>query len=212
MFRPRPRLTYANVVATIALFCALGGGAYAATQLPKNSVGTKQLKKDAVNSNKVKDGSLLGKDFKAGQLPAGKDGAPGPAGPRGETGPRGPSEAYADRTEGEIAIGSGTAVASLIVPAGSYVVTGKANVFNNGIQASADCAITVGATKLDQAELELGASAGINFLPIAVLGSFSATGTTAVQLACTEQDAPGVDIRVSDRSLIATRVEALTQQ
>ena len=29
----RPRLTYANVTATLALFLALGGGAYAATQI-----------------------------------------------------------------------------------------------------------------------------------------------------------------------------------
>lgn len=33
-----PRLTYANVVATLALFVALGGGAYAVTNVGKNSV------------------------------------------------------------------------------------------------------------------------------------------------------------------------------
>ncbi len=41
------RLTYANVMATAALFIALGGGAYAAFKVPKNSVGTKQLKNGA---------------------------------------------------------------------------------------------------------------------------------------------------------------------
>jgi len=35
----RQRLTYANVMATAAVFLALGGGAYAATHLAKNSVG-----------------------------------------------------------------------------------------------------------------------------------------------------------------------------
>ena len=35
----RKGLTYANVMATIAMFLALGGGAYAALKLPKNSVG-----------------------------------------------------------------------------------------------------------------------------------------------------------------------------
>lgn len=69
--RLRPRVNYANVMATVAVFLALGGGAYAATQLPKNSVGTKQLKRDAVTSPKVKNGSLLAKDFKKGQLPRG---------------------------------------------------------------------------------------------------------------------------------------------
>jgi hypothetical protein len=43
------RLTYANVVAKLALFVALGGSAYAATQLKKNSVGTRQLKNGAVS-------------------------------------------------------------------------------------------------------------------------------------------------------------------
>ena len=67
--RITPKLTYANVMATIAGFLALGGGAYAATHLGKKSVGTKQLKNNAVISSKVKDGSLQAGDFAAGQLP-----------------------------------------------------------------------------------------------------------------------------------------------
>lgn len=42
------RPTYANVVATVALFVALGGMSYAAIVLPANSVGPKQLRADAV--------------------------------------------------------------------------------------------------------------------------------------------------------------------
>ena len=42
------RLSYANVMATIAVFIALGGGAYAALKVPKDSVGNKQLKNNAV--------------------------------------------------------------------------------------------------------------------------------------------------------------------
>jgi hypothetical protein len=56
----RTRLTYANVIATLALFLALGGGAYAATRLPKNSVGSKQLKKDSVTAAKIKNGTVTG--------------------------------------------------------------------------------------------------------------------------------------------------------
>jgi hypothetical protein len=59
----RGKLTYANVMATIAVFIALGGSAYAATQLKKNSVGAKQLKKNAVSGAKVKDGSLSAADI-----------------------------------------------------------------------------------------------------------------------------------------------------
>jgi hypothetical protein len=62
------KLTYANVMATIAVFIALGGGAYAATQLKKNTVGAKQLKKNAVTGVKVKDQSLTGKDIKLSSL------------------------------------------------------------------------------------------------------------------------------------------------
>src|SRR5258706_6700210 len=70
MRRLRKRLTYANVMSSIAVFVVLGGGAYAATTLPKNSVGSKQIKASAVTSSKVKDGALLLKDFKPGQLVA----------------------------------------------------------------------------------------------------------------------------------------------
>ena len=41
---PRPKLSYANVIATVALFLALTGGAYAANVLPRSSVGTSQIK------------------------------------------------------------------------------------------------------------------------------------------------------------------------
>jgi hypothetical protein len=61
-------MTFANVVSMLALFVALGGGAYAATQLPKNSVGTKQLKNDAVISSKVKNDSLTGQDVNEATL------------------------------------------------------------------------------------------------------------------------------------------------
>jgi hypothetical protein len=66
--RHRPRLTYANVLSTLALFIALGGGAYAASQLPNDSVGTPQLKANAVTSKKVKDHTLVRKDVAGGQF------------------------------------------------------------------------------------------------------------------------------------------------
>lgn len=84
----RSGLTYANVMATVAVFLALGGGAYAAATLPKNSVGSRQIRSDAVSSSKVQDRSLLARDFKTGQLPTGTRGA---AGARGEPGPQGPN-------------------------------------------------------------------------------------------------------------------------
>lgn len=50
----RKRLTYANVMSSIAVFLVLGGGAaFAATQLPKNSVGATQIQANAVQTNKL---------------------------------------------------------------------------------------------------------------------------------------------------------------
>ncbi|MDQ3726529.1 MAG: hypothetical protein M3335_11690 [Actinomycetota bacterium] len=84
----------ANAVAYLALFLALGGtSAYAAGALPKASVGTKQLKANAVTSPKVRDGSLRASDFAAGELPRGERGPQGTIGPKGATGPRGPTGA-----------------------------------------------------------------------------------------------------------------------
>jgi hypothetical protein len=60
------KLTYANVMATIAVFIALGGASYAATELPRDSVGTEQLQDGAVTSAKIKPGSLPASDLAAG--------------------------------------------------------------------------------------------------------------------------------------------------
>jgi hypothetical protein len=69
--RPSP----AMVVAIAALVLAMGGVGYAATSLPKNSVGTGQIKKNAVTTAKVKNHTLTGKDIdlqKLGIVPSAK--------------------------------------------------------------------------------------------------------------------------------------------
>lgn len=89
--RPSPAL----VIACVALVFALAGTGYATVlNVPRNSVGTAQLRNsavtakklaaNAVTSAKVRNGSLLAADFRSGSLPA------GPAGPTGPTGPAGP--------------------------------------------------------------------------------------------------------------------------
>jgi hypothetical protein len=88
MKRLHGKLTYSNVVSTLCLFLLLGGGAaYATTKLPKNSVGTKQLRRGAVTPKKL---SKAAKATLTG--PAGPKGATGDAGPPG---PQGIAAAYA---------------------------------------------------------------------------------------------------------------------
>jgi hypothetical protein len=65
----RPTLTYANVVATLALVIAIGGAsAFAASQLGKNTVGPKQIKKNAVTTAKIKNEAVTAAKVKKGTL------------------------------------------------------------------------------------------------------------------------------------------------
>lgn len=82
----RRRLTYANVVATLALVVALStGGAWAASKLINGS----KIKPHTITGKQVKKHSLASSVFK-GKLP---HGAPGQAGSTGPTGPVGPTGA-----------------------------------------------------------------------------------------------------------------------
>jgi hypothetical protein len=61
MKNARSKLSYANLTSTVCLFLLLAGGsAYAATQVGKDSVGTLQLKKNAVATGKIRDGAVTG--------------------------------------------------------------------------------------------------------------------------------------------------------
>jgi hypothetical protein len=92
MSRLYSHVSYANVMATVAVFIALGGSAYAVSQLPRDSVGPAQIKRGgvgaselrtgAVSSRSVRDRSLTLRDISAparGSL-RGAKGDPGPAG------------------------------------------------------------------------------------------------------------------------------------
>jgi hypothetical protein len=94
--RIRSRLTFANTMSLIAVFIALGGTGYAAVNLPRNSVGNRQIRNNAVTGGKIKNGSLQAGDFKAGDLPAGRTGAAGPVGPIGPVGPMGATGAIGE--------------------------------------------------------------------------------------------------------------------
>src|ERR1700759_4220548 len=83
------RLTYSNIVATAALFLALGGTSYAAFRLPSNSVGSKQLKAHSVTPSKIAAASVA--MFKGQKGATGLQGPSGPLGPQGPQGRFGPT-------------------------------------------------------------------------------------------------------------------------
>ena len=85
MTKLRGRLSFANVMSVIAVFIALGGASYAATQLPKNSVGNKQLKNGSITASKL--------NASAKQALKGSIGPTGLQGPKGDQGDQGPSAA-----------------------------------------------------------------------------------------------------------------------
>ena len=101
----RRRLTYANVIATLALFLALNVGAYAAIKIPPNSVGPAQLKNKAVTPKKVSPAAV--KLFRGKKGVQGSPGAKGLPGPAGAQGPGGTAVAFA-----AVNGGPGTTVAS----------------------------------------------------------------------------------------------------
>jgi hypothetical protein len=87
MFKSKITPAAAFTALAIAVFGATPvGHAAGKLVLGKSSVGTAQLKKNAVTSAKVKNHSLLAVDFKKDQLPAGPQGPNGDQGPKGDSG------------------------------------------------------------------------------------------------------------------------------
>jgi hypothetical protein len=135
MFRSIPRPSPAMVIACLALVVALSGTSYAnILNVPVNSVGTVNLKANAVISSKVKNRSLLAVDFKAGQLPV-----PGVGGYEVVEG--GPSivmnQIYNSVAmtcpAGKKAIGGGGATGGGIIPGdGPYIIVSQPSIDGSG--------------------------------------------------------------------------------
>ncbi|MGB7686680.1 MAG: hypothetical protein WBL45_12965 [Solirubrobacterales bacterium] len=64
-----PRLTYANVMSTLAVFLVFAGGTAIAANLPKNSVNSKKVKNNTLQSIDLADGTgVSGADVADGSL------------------------------------------------------------------------------------------------------------------------------------------------
>lgn len=69
----KPKLSYANVTSTIALFLTLSGAtALAINQLPAKSIGAKQLRPGAVVADKIRKNAVTAPKLKAEAIKSGK--------------------------------------------------------------------------------------------------------------------------------------------
>jgi hypothetical protein len=89
----RKRCTYSNVMATIAVFIAMGGTSYALT-LQRDSVGSRELRARSVGSSELKTGGVGSRDIAdrgVGLRDISLTARSSLRGARGPEGPRGPS-------------------------------------------------------------------------------------------------------------------------
>jgi hypothetical protein len=136
------RFTAPNVLATAAVFLAIAGSSYAAIKLPKNSVTSKQIAPNAVQSSEAKGLTLA--DLKPSERSAvadalaggGRFGPPGPPGTQGPPGSPGRLQLiHASKlVESKANLQSGSIVPC---PSGTFVTGGGVQILARG-QVSVD--------------------------------------------------------------------------
>lgn len=130
MSRIRSRLSYANVVASLALFVALGGSSYAAVKITG-----KQVKDGSLTGADIRNGSIAVRDLKPGAAdqpgPQGPQGAQGIQGPQGVAGDPASVPAYA-ATAGRTVFGYPDFTLTKTLPAGTYVLNASVDIQGYG--------------------------------------------------------------------------------
>jgi hypothetical protein len=184
----------AMCIAVLALFVALGGTTWAAVTLPAKSVGTAQLRRDAVTGAKVKDHALTGADIKLSTLGAVRSAVHAATADlatratSADTATHATSAdsagiAYSTHFEtGRVLTSTPTVVASLNLPAGSYVffAKGQIDTFNNSD--IVECDLGAG-TDTDRSFGQGGSSHQSQILTNTVVHAFPTAGTA--NLTCT---------------------------
>ena len=215
-----PKVSPSLIVACIALLVALGGTSLAAVSviLPANSVGTKQLKNNAVTSAKVKDGSLKAIDLAPGVLaaspgvgaagPAGPAGAPGAAGPTGATGPSDAFSAYRDAiSPPPLPANATTTIVTLALQPGKYVIVGKVNLDDvSGSSKVITCRLTAEGDGDEVLVTVPGTSTGEEECVMTVVHEFTAAGNARLSI----QTPVGSSVRPSFGKVTAIRVGSIS--
>jgi hypothetical protein len=206
-------MRYSAIVATLALFVALGGSAAAVTMLPRDSVGSPQIRRDAVRSPEIAKDAVrapeIAKDaVRSPEIAAGavrsselRDGAIqladiSPHAQRALAGVPGPAGVAEARIAENAAAGVDCFDQSLMscpnllartVGTGNWIIEAKLDVANGGPPAPADaCGLVQGTSVLDSAGVSLdGGGSPPDIETIALSGVVkSSAGATTVGLRC----------------------------
>lgn len=207
----------ATALVVVVLGSTPVGHALADAVVPRNSVGTQQLRNgavtgpklaaNAVTTAKVRDGSLLASDFKAGQLPKGEKGD------KGERGEPGPSDAFSIAKKGPVGFrNEAVTVATLPIPqAGKYVVSGKLWLFDLvPSPAQVACRLSAGGTE-DFARVSFTGLDAVMYATPALQLAHEFASPGSVTLTCAEVGFSSAVVSANDIVVTAIKVGNLTQ-
>jgi hypothetical protein len=228
---------YSPVVATLALFVALGGSAAAVTALPRDSVGAPQIRKDAVRSPEIakdavrapeiaKDavrspeiaaGAVRSSELRDGGIQLADISAHAQHALAGAPGPAGVAEArVAAKTSAGVNCGDQrlTSCANLLartLAKGNWIVEAKLDMANGGPAAPADtCGLVQGSTVLDTAAVQLDQGTATPAMETIALSGVveNATRATTVGLRCAA--AAGERVIAQHMRITALQVTTIT--
>ena len=182
------------MVTVLAFVVLAGGGAYAASRLAKDSVGPKQLQKNAVTSAKVKNSALRAKDIKGGATNDGHQ----------ENG----SVNY-DTFSSSL---FGSTVVTLEVPPGSYFVTASVETQSvNSVASNVRCRLIngvggTGSSAVSRSQIARADDYVDNFT---LTGLFEVADGQSMNLQCSK-DVPSASARIPEANIVAVRIGHLT--
>jgi hypothetical protein len=195
----------ATIIASLSLFVALGGGAWASglisgAQIKNHTIAEKKLTKKAIRALR------------------GHRGATGPAGPAGSPGPQGPtgpSSATSTSNTGSVVYGTaGAVVATLTLPAvsgtdaGSYVVFAHTTISDTGNTETTTCSLQLynSTGTFDRASASTTVPAP-QVESLHLVGPLATVGPAVVHLFCQSDDS---NAKASNSHLVAIKLGSVS--
>lgn len=202
MFKPfrGRRPSAAIVISLVALFFALGGASYAAFTLPQGSVGTKQIRNNAVTYQKIEPGTVgsvrINQALVQTRVTGTCSGTTGAIGVVGQSGkvtcnPTAPKE-FGSNSASTPVTATSTSITSKPLPGGTYLLTANPYVSVTTTVAPQDTTVTCtlsvpgGSTQAQTIQIRQGAAGTEEYsLPIDLASTVPAAGATA-GLSCSQ--------------------------